>query len=244
MTTNTQNFSLYIPRLFVSYTENAVKNIFLELEIGLVSRVDFVPIEFMRKETMQSAFVHFNQIFDYSFLAQSIVHHIAELKTGYRIYPVIHSSEYWILAPNLKPIPETRLNIHQVTENARLLQEKVDKQAAIINEQQYFIEKQSKEISRIQDTIDHLLPKIFGGPENDIHWMHRIHNYMVTGKFEDSEDQGWATFEKYDSEKNDVENDSVPDLISCTETDSNSMPGLVSDSDTESDEERGWDGYY
>jgi len=214
--TTTQNFSLYIPRLFVSYTENAVKNIFLELGIGLVSRVDFVPIEFMRKETMQSAFVHFNQIFDYSFLAQSIVHHIAELKTGYRIYPVIHSSEYWILAPNLKPIPETRLNIHQVTENARLLQEKVDKQAAIINEQQYFIEKQSKEISRIQDTIDYLLPKIFGGPENDIHWMHGIHNYMVTEKFEDDEEK----------------DDSMPDLISCTETDSNSMPGLVSESDT------------
>jgi hypothetical protein len=47
-----------------------------------------------------------------------------------RVYPnLIKKNEYWILLNNKIPVSETKLNIHQVVENARILQSVVEKQA-------------------------------------------------------------------------------------------------------------------
>jgi hypothetical protein len=42
---------------------------------------------------------------------------------------MFHNNEYWVLLKNKSPVQESKLNIHQVVENARILQGVVDAQA-------------------------------------------------------------------------------------------------------------------
>jgi hypothetical protein len=49
---------------------------------------------------------------------------------GVRMYPgMFNQNEYWVLLKNKTPVQETKLNIHQVAENARILQSVVEAQA-------------------------------------------------------------------------------------------------------------------
>jgi hypothetical protein len=87
--------------------------------IGGVKRVDFCAIEGL--DDYCSAFVHFMYYMENTYVYDML----SLLERGHSQKLQVSPSEYWILLKNNNPVPETRLNMHQVAENARLLEERV-----------------------------------------------------------------------------------------------------------------------
>jgi len=66
---------------------------------------------------------------NYSESVDAIMTKVFNNQEGVRMYPdTLNANAYWILLANKNPVTETTLNIHQVVENARILQDLVFKQ--------------------------------------------------------------------------------------------------------------------
>ena len=130
--------SIYIPLInVVTFNEEKIQKIFEELQIGVVSRVDFVAIEGTSR--MKKAFVHLSKYYDTQLSLEIKLKFDEDL--AFRLYPDMDNRVYWILLKNKCPIPETTLNVHQLAENHRILEELVVKQA--------------EQIVRLQQTVWH-----------------------------------------------------------------------------------------
>jgi hypothetical protein len=160
--------SFYIPRISIEHNETAIAHVFRANYVGEVKRVDFVPLETPNNDRFCSAFVHCYRV------NPTVIGFIDELEgqSGYRLQ--INPNEYWILLKNKNPISDTRLNIHQIAENARLLEQRVVEQNA-------FIERQSEEIFRIHETIYDMMNIIYSLDE-DKKRMSDNYKYMVYGE--------------------------------------------------------------
>ena len=120
--------SIYIPRINVNYTEGDIIYTFRLLNIGDVDRVDFVELDgsYQRSSCSiyKSAFIHMDCYYQ-SVFAKGIYDILTNIQ-GNRCYKLyVSEKEYWLLKPNLCPVKYTDLNIHQVVENFRLLENKV-----------------------------------------------------------------------------------------------------------------------
>lgn len=122
------SFSFFVPRMLTEYDETRVKGILANVIcVGTVNRVDFVPIE--GEPRFQKAFIHMEQIYNTP-ATSHIMSEVFEGNRGVRVYPgMFHQNEYWVLLKNKSPVQETKLNIHQVVENTRILQSVVEAQA-------------------------------------------------------------------------------------------------------------------
>lgn len=121
-------YSFYVPRMLTEYDDVSVRGIISNyFQIGEVNRVDFVPIE--GDSRFQKAFIHMNTIYNNN-NTDYIINEVFNNDKNVRVYPHQYSkNEYWILLKNNKPVSETKLNIHQVVENANILQSVVEAQA-------------------------------------------------------------------------------------------------------------------
>ena len=98
--------------------------------IGGVSRVDFKNID--GNDRFQKAFIHMDYLYTTE-IANAINHNVFNMGSSFRINPENFNTEvYWILLANKMPVMETKLNIHQIAENARLLELRVAEQNALI----------------------------------------------------------------------------------------------------------------
>lgn len=167
--------SLYIPRIKKQYSVNDISRIFNDSFIGNVKRVDFVECA-TDDSSFQSAFVHLYDYFDTE-IGRDISSFVTQNR-AYRFY--VGNSEYWLLLQNKNPVPETKMNIHQVVENARLLEQRV-------TEQEEIIRSQSKQIERIQETVYQMLGRTFD-QDTEMDMIYTHFNYMMHGKMHD---KGW-----------------------------------------------------
>jgi len=128
---------IYIPRVDAYITEEDIKYVMHSYSIGCVKRVDFSPIGktpgFKVPEKIlhyKMAFVHFENYYD----TQQAKDVIAALTEGiaYNVNFTGVIGDFWMLLPAKNPIPETTMNIHQVVENCRFLEKKVEEQSALI----------------------------------------------------------------------------------------------------------------
>ena len=126
---NTNTLSFYVPRLERSYNESVIMELFTNMGIGSVKRVDFNAIDGNNK--FQRAFIHMNYLYATEF-SNAIKHHVFDNGSSFRINPSFDKEVYWILLANKTPVVESKLNIHQIAENARLLEVKVTEQNALI----------------------------------------------------------------------------------------------------------------
>lgn len=144
------NYSIYIPRMATTHGEDSVRAAFRFL--GNVKRADFVPIE--GDDRFQKAFVHFDHIIESETNAE-IINRVFERNENTRIYPeTFNTRVYWILLRNKNPVTETKLNIHQVVENANILQSVVEAQAEEIRVMR---EQHVTDIHRLHQTIHEML---------------------------------------------------------------------------------------
>jgi hypothetical protein len=73
---------------------------------------------------------------------------------AFKFYFNRQTSSYWLLLKNKFPVPETELNLSQVVENARILEERVAKQEEMI-------EYQATKIEKIENVVYQLLGGLF-----------------------------------------------------------------------------------
>lgn len=118
--------SFYIPRMAIHYNTELVSAVFDRLYIGQVYRVDFVEIPGDSK--FQSAFVHMEIVYDVP-TTDTIINQVFVQNKPYKIQPdLFGGGPKWTLLKNKNPITETRLNIHQLADNAKKLEIQVREQ--------------------------------------------------------------------------------------------------------------------
>lgn len=140
--------SIYIPRMGVTHSEDYVKTVLqTHYKFGIVNRVDFTTINKRQgfNENMngpyKSAFVHFESIRNKMFI-RSI-----ESGNPYKIY--FAKDEYWICLKNKNPVKTTFMNIHQVVENSRYLENLIAEQAKQLKEQADIIEELKESLKTV-----------------------------------------------------------------------------------------------
>lgn len=209
-------YSFYIPRINSIHTEQSVRMIFDYSGIGTISRVDFTPINSRpgfgvnTYNAFRSAFVHFNVIYDTEFANFIIAN--AESGKSYKYYTNNGRGEYFLILKNNNPVPETMMNIHQVVDNCRVLEERVaeksnsietliDQQVEKVAALEATVLKQSGDIERLQEVIYHLIGKTFNHA-TESGSIFSNYNYMKFAKPEekrfliDQSDDGTSEYEE------------------------------------------------
>ena len=176
--------SIYIPRMSIEHTEDFIKQVMSFYHIGIVDYVDFTPINKKPgfgenvNQVVKSAFVHFSD----PLLCDDKVYHF-QCKKGYRAFwqtigsnnsyrLQINTREYWICLKNKNPVQRTMMNIHQVVDNGRHLEN--------------LIEKQNKKIHDLEnkiDSIDCVLRQLIGGLycQQTQSGIYELHNRILNG---------------------------------------------------------------
>lgn len=140
----TSHTSIYIPRMSSHWTEASISEIMFGCRIGNVSYIDFTSINkkpgFSENidSYFKSAFIHFsdpvylNGDEKCSFACQTWIGDkqfwdTIEANQAYKMK--VGPKEYWICLKNKNPVQRTLMNIHQVVENGRYLENLVTAQA-------------------------------------------------------------------------------------------------------------------
>ena len=169
------NASLYIPRMSTRWTETKIRELMADGYIGTVAYVDFTPIN--KKpgfgenvdSVVKSAFVHFsepvlrsdgNYYFD-SRVCDFCKSFWSEIQRGEPINLQVSPKEYWICLKNKNPIQRTLMNIHQVVENGRHVENLVTTQAQEIKNLKETIDRQEKAIDGLQQVVYQLIGGLY-----------------------------------------------------------------------------------
>ena len=152
--------SLYIPRISKRYEEQDVIDAFNDIDIGVVTRVDFaplVPVAPGQRESAESlscpyqkAFVHMEYLHDTE-IGWTIYDSVVGADNSCRVYP--NPKEYWILMNNKMAVPAVSLNVHQIAENHRILEQTVMEQAAQIEKLDEVVNIQATQITRLLELV-------------------------------------------------------------------------------------------
>ena len=147
-------FSIYVPRVANEHTVQSVTNIMAHFNIGIVQYVDFTPINkkpgFYEQfdDKFKSAFIHFVDVPNYI----KNIHFWNQIQndTNNTRLQISHN-EYWICLKNHSPIQRTMMNIHQVVENARYLEDRIKALEDTMNK---IIQQQTQTTNKIEDNND------------------------------------------------------------------------------------------
>ena len=157
-------YSVYIPTIHNSYTEHSVR-VFFELNhTGEVVRVDFAPFKNDEKKGYRHAFVHFNPLSRTNNIMKTI-----EEEGSYRFYPYEkqtrmntqisekQQNEYWIFLKNKAPVPETEQNIHQLSHNAKLMEEREAQMVQKIAQMEEHAKQMEERMAKMEDKMSSLI---------------------------------------------------------------------------------------
>ena len=148
------------------HNEESVKRVFTIYNIGVVSRVDFTPIDkkpgFVENinEFMKSAFIHFSNMPTMlgnvpSYPYNEDFWHLLISEGHVKLH--LRNNEFWICLKNNNPIKNTLMNIHQVVENGRHLENLIQEQAKKIEEQAQTIKELSEKLENIHNVVYQML---------------------------------------------------------------------------------------
>jgi len=144
-------YSVYIPNIPVAFSDVMIAEIFNTFELGQVDRVDFLPPH-EHNTRIRKVFVHFNPY--NSFRMNQIVQQHANNQAMRLI--VDGQGHYWDLCENKHPVPNSDLNIHQLTENMRIMQANFETKVAQLTERVAIIPQLQEEIANLQSRIKYL----------------------------------------------------------------------------------------
>jgi hypothetical protein len=143
--------SIYIPNIPVAFSEQMVAEIFKTFQIGSVERVDFLaPHE--HNVRIRKVFVHFTPYNSERMCAIAQQHAHNE---SYRLI-VDGQGHFWDLCENKRPIPTSTFNIHQLTENMRVIQANFESKITDLTAQVAAIPLMQAEIAELRSRIAYL----------------------------------------------------------------------------------------
>lgn len=152
---NTELMTIYIPRMSLSTTEKEVVEIFYNRGFGEVRRVDFISIYerpgFAQSnyiDTMKSGFVHFNKFYNDK---KGLLENLEKCEKKCILYLDAEKRAYWILLKAKTVIPDTMMNNHQIVENCRYLEKKIENQENTIKKYEERIQNLEKHIAYFMD---------------------------------------------------------------------------------------------
>ena len=143
--------SIYIPNIPVAFSEQMVAEIFKTFQIGSVERVDFLPPH-EHNARIRKAFVHFTP-YNSECMCAIAQHHAHN--ESYRLI-VDNQGHFWDLCENKRPIPMSTLNIHQLTENIRIMQANFESKIADLTAQVAAIPLMQAEMANLRSRITYL----------------------------------------------------------------------------------------
>ena len=208
--------SIYIPFVDSRLTEKDVISTFGYYNICNVSRVDFVEIP--EKTNVCHAFIHVNNWYNSN--NASIAFWEITNKGSYKFYYSQSQSTanaFWLLLPNKNPIPQTKLNIHQLAVMISEMEKKMtDQQAEMDNMRKRIADLELTSIY-VADKVDSVATRThtFWKNENE----NENENDTDNGIVDDNDDVLNTAFI---SDDEDNLYDDVPDLIECSDSDSDS----------------------
>lgn len=191
---NQQIYSVYIPKIYKGRGIEKIGSVFFELRVGKVTRVDFVPLKNERDSgNYHSAFVYFTKL--YTDKPNRILDEI-ESKGIYLLNLDANvgvsrdtNSEYWQLRKNNTPFEETTMNIHQLSHNMKLMEEKMAKMEimmATLNEKNIFLEGENatlrKDLDRLKTNIETTMDDFYvdlDESQNKISRLHRTGSKLI-----------------------------------------------------------------
>lgn len=130
-------YSIYIPRMSTCHTVASIHHYMSYISVGDIDRIDFTPIN--KKpgfgedvdSVVKSAFIHFsNPVTEVGTQGEKFW---TKILSGESYKIQVSQNEYWICLKNKNPIKHTMMNIHQVVENGRYLENLVQEQAEKIH---------------------------------------------------------------------------------------------------------------
>lgn len=206
--------SIYIPRMSYLWTEDSIRNIMNKNGLGTVTHVDFTPINkkpgFAENydSTFMSAFVHFMDPVlcadgKYYWMTGAPLGEfwttIAEGKS-YKLQ--VTKDEYWICLKNKNPIKRTLMNIHQVVENGRHLENLIMTQAEEIKNLRTYITDLHDSHDKVRQVIHSIIGGIFC-QQTQSRAIDQILNtmYGITEKSEFPECSIWPTTRQGDENR-------------------------------------------
>jgi hypothetical protein len=185
-------FSLYIPIISTSYSEEDIKQIFgnnivnaFGNNVGNVARVDFAPAKYKHGKSsnnqaaIRSAYVYIS-VFYRSRLSENIQRTVFGLQKGFRF--TVAPNEYWILLKNRNPIPSCDQNIHQLAERLRIVESLASSQRTQIETLNQMLVEQGKYCERMLDVIVDILKDMDYEDLADMYNVHSKYNYIQFGK--------------------------------------------------------------
>jgi hypothetical protein len=144
----TTNYSFYVPRVHDSCSDEQVRLQFRLQGVGIVRRVDFNPI---LGTNFKKAFVHMESMLNTDY-ARAVIDTVFVKREFIQIHPdITNPSIYWILLKNTCPVPETTLNVHQLAENHRILEQ--------------LVFQQQQQIDQLQATLNRII--LHGAPDRE-----------------------------------------------------------------------------
>ncbi len=180
-----QLISFYIPRIPININKKTLNKIFEN--VGLISRVDFTPINKKPgfKENIEgeyrSVFIHFQKFYtDDELLVKLLVNNILEtLEKGhsYKFYSN-YVDGFLLLLKNKNPFNDTWMNKHQIVENCRLLEDKIEKQEETI-----------KELENKLNGVHKVTTELIGGLFNQWEQQKTIYSHMGSLGFKSTTNQ-------------------------------------------------------
>lgn len=169
------NVSIYIPRMATYHTEETIMDIMSYYKIGKVAHVDFTPVnkkpgfnEYV-DDIVKSAFVHFSNPINshnhYHYMERIVPgnetfwNHLIDSNDPYKLQ--INQSEYWLCLKNKNPVQRTMMNISQVVENGRYLENLVVDQAKNMEKQDETIRLLSEKLEGLHQVVYQLLLRLY-----------------------------------------------------------------------------------
>ena len=199
--------SIYIPFVDSRLTEKDVISTFDYYNICNVSRVDFVEIP--EKSNVSHAFIHVNNWYNSN--NASLTFWEITNKGSYKFYysqSQSSSNAFWLLLPNKNPIPQTKLNIHQLAVMISEMEKK-------ITDQQAEMDNMKKRISDLELSSIYVVDKVDSvATRTHTFWKNENDNDNDTDNGIVDNDDVLNT--AFISDDEDDDNDDVPDLIECS----------------------------
>jgi hypothetical protein len=203
--------SAYFPLLHRNITEQEFRNI-LSKCVGEAARIDWVETSPPKKDYV-SAFAHFN------WGNKNLVNSGSVTLGKYKYYLNSDYDLYSItMLPARNPVPPTQLNIHQVSNNLKIMED--------------IVAAQNERIVKLEAMVQNLSEQIKFPPPPILRRSENVENIAVIPfpNIDYSEEEGEI-----------VEEDSIQDLMSMSDSTHSSMPPLLRCSPDSWDEPNHWE---